>query len=129
MIVRRRIWTEGEMIPLRRIAEIVKHDAGLDACPLTSGIELQDPMHVLGQIHDHGHVAALTGEASAAAPRQQGRAIVTSRGNSGDDIVHIARDDDPDRNLPVIRAVGRVKCAAAIVESHFAAQMPAQLGR
>ena len=86
-------------------------------------------MHVLGQIHDHSNIAALAGEASAAAPRQHRRAIMPSRGNRGDDVVHIARDYDADRHLPVIRAVGRVKCAAAIVESHFAAQIPAQLRR
>src|ERR1051325_11390546 len=115
MIVRRGIRTEGEMIALGRIAEIVKHDARLDARPLMSGIELEDPMHVLGEIHNHSNVAALTGKARAAAPRQYGRAIAPSRGNRANDIVYIPRNDDADRHLPVIGAIGRVKRATAVV--------------
>src|ERR1041384_4302311 len=81
MIVRRGIWTEGEMIAFRRIAEIVEYDAGLDAGALLGAIEIEKAMHVLGQIHDPPDVTALTGETDPAAPRQNGRAIMKSRRN------------------------------------------------
>ena len=41
-------------------------------------------------------------------------------GDGRDDVVQVARDDDADRHLPVIRAVGRVERAAAGVEADFA---------
>src|SRR5690348_10960548 len=93
------------------------------------GIELENPVHVLGQIHDYRNITALTGEAGTAAACQNRGAIMPRRGDSGDDIVRISWDDDSDRYLPIIRAVRRIERAAAIIKSHFAAHMPAQLGR
>ena len=39
----------------------------------------------------------------------------------------IARNDEADRNLTVVRAVGGIKRAAAAVEAHLAADLPFQL--
>ena len=45
---------------------------------------------------------------------------------AADRIVGVARDDDADWHLAIIRAVGRVQGAAAVVEPHFAAKILSQ---
>ena len=42
-------------------------------------------------------------------------------------VVFVARNDEADRNLAVVRGVGGVQRAAAAVEAHFAADLPLQL--
>ena len=55
------------------------------------------------------------------APRgRTGSAVFPARGHRGDHIVVIARNDQADGNLPVIRAVGCIQRAAAAIEAHFA---------
>ncbi len=64
-------------------------------------------------------VPAPRGRTGASNSRQAATAAI--------DIVGIARDDEADRNLPVVRAVGGVERAAAAVEAHLAAHRPLQL--
>src|SRR5207253_10473057 len=44
-----------------------------------------------------------------------------------DDVLDGLRDDDPDRDLPVVGAAGRVERAVARGETHLAADVAAQL--
>ena len=60
--VRRGIGTEGELVVLGGVAEIVEDDAGLHARVFRVGIELDDLVQVLRKVHDDGDVAALAGE-------------------------------------------------------------------
>ena len=56
------------------------------------------------------------------APRGRiGRAGVAARRDRGRDVGFVERDDEADRDLPVVRRVGRVERARAGVEAHFAA--------
>ena len=61
----------------------------------------------------HRDVAALAGEARAAAARQDRRAVRAADGDGRDHVVDVARDDDADRHLAIVRGVGRVERAAA----------------
>ena len=67
------------------------------------------------------------GQAGARAARQDGRAEFAAGRDGGDHVVGIARDDQADGNLPVVRAVGGIKRAAAAIEAHFAANIFPQL--
>src|SRR5262249_40608192 len=76
---------------------------------------------VLRQVHDDGHVAALAGEAGAAAAREDRRAVRPAHLHGGLDIVRVAGNDDANRHLPVVGGVGGVERAAAGIETNFAA--------
>jgi hypothetical protein len=54
--------------------------------------------------------------------------VFAAGGDRGQDIVGVARDDDTDRNLAVVGGIGRVKGAAAGIESHLASNLAAQGG-
>lgn len=62
-------------------------------------------------------VETLEGRGAAAA-RQQRRTVAAESGHGGDGILDLARDDDPDRHLAVVRGIGRVERAAAGIEPH-----------
>src|SRR5581483_480190 len=64
---------------------------------------------------------ALTGEARSATAREHGRAEAPADGHGRDHVVRVARDDDADRHLAVVRPVGGVECAAPGVEADLAA--------
>ena len=54
--------------------------------------------------------------------------MFAAEGDGGENIFFIARNDDADRHLAVIGAVGRVESAAAGVEADFSAQMAEERG-
>ena len=85
-------------------------------------------MHVLGEIHHDGDVAALPGQAGAAAARENRRAVASRRGHRRHDVVDRPRDDDADRHLPVVGTVGGVECPAAGVEADLGRRGSPQVG-
>ncbi len=109
------------------VAQRIEDDARLDAREPPGGIDLEDPVHVLREVEHDRDVAALAGEAGAGAARQHRRAEAAARGHRRDHIVCIAGNDEPDGNLPVVRAVGGVERAAPAIEAHLAAHDPLQL--
>ena len=54
--------------------------------------------------------------------------MVAAEGNRGENVFLIARNDDADRNLAVIGAVGCVESAAARVEADLSAKVAAESG-
>ena len=60
------------------------------------------------------------------APRAAPAHRTPADGNRRDHIVRIPRDDEPDGNLTVIGAVGRVECAAAAIEADLASNLALQ---
>ena len=83
------------------------------------GIDLEHPVHVLGEVHHDRDVAALPGQAGAA-PAGDHRRAERARGRHGmHHVVQIARQDDADRHLAVVGAVGGVEGSAALVEAHL----------
>ncbi len=120
--VRGRIGREREVMRFGGIAQAIQHDARLHAGCQPFRIERDDPVHVFRKIEDHRHVAALAGEACAAAARQHRRAELAGRpAIVACDIGLVQRDNQPDRHLSVVRRIGGVERARAVVETHFAA--------
>ena len=77
---------------------------------------------------EHRRVAALAGEARAAAAQDDRGAVLAADAVDLDELVHVARDDDADRRHPVVRGVGRVERAARGVEADLALDRRAQVG-
>jgi hypothetical protein len=66
------------------------------------GIEIQEAVEVLGEVENHSDVAALPGETGSPTTREDRRFELPTYGHGGDDIIHVARDDDADGNLSVV---------------------------
>ncbi len=45
--------------------------------------------------------------------------MLAAHGHRGNYIIHVARDDQPDGNLPVVRGIRRVQRAGACIETHL----------
>ena len=106
----------------------VEDDSGLDAGDAAVGIDFKDIRHVLREVEDDGGVATLSGERGAASAGEQRSAMFAAKGDGSDDVFFVARDDDADRNLAIVRAIGGVESAAAGVEADFSAKMAAEGG-
>jgi hypothetical protein len=124
----RGIGPEGQMEFLGGIAKVIEDDTGLNASDLAVRIDLQNSGHVLGKIEDHGDIAALASQGSAAATRKNGRAEFPRDGNRSDNVVSIARKDNPYGDLAIIRTVGGIEGATAVVEADFTADRALQSG-
>ena len=122
------IGSEGEMEFFGRIPQIIAHDSGLNAGGSASRIDLDQVMHVLREIHQHGDVATLPRETGAAAARKDRRAELSAERDRFLHILRIPRNDHADGRLAVVRAVGSVERAAASVEADFAFDPAAQFG-
>ncbi len=118
--MRRRVRRERQVVALRGVAQVVEHDARLDARRPRDGIERDDAVQVFREVDDDRDVAALPGEARAAAAREHRRTSLAAGGQRLRHVVDRARNDDTDRHLAIVGAVGRVERAAAVVEADFA---------
>ena len=105
------------------------HPAGLNFGDVACRVDFNDLRHVLREVEDHGDVAALPGQRCSSTTAQNGCAEFPSQRDRGDNIIHVARQNNSNRYLPVVRPVGRVKRAAAVVETHIAPQLAFQRGR
>src|SRR5437763_8827736 len=108
-------------MPLGRAPEIVENRSRLHAGEPPRRIEVEDAVHVLREVEHYCHVAALPGQAGAAAPAENRRAVRPAHFDGRRDVVRVAGKDDADWRLTVNGAVGRVASAAAAVESDLAA--------
>ena len=79
-------------------------------------------IHEARVVEDHGHVDALAGEAGACAARKNGSARGAAGGQRGFNIGGVARKNDADGKLAVIRRIGGVESARAEIEADFAAK-------
>ena len=120
-VVGRGVRTEGEVVRLRGIPQIVEHDPWLDARPASRRVQLEKLVVVLAVVDEHRDVAALARQAGAAAPRDDRDVVRSAHLDGRDHVVRVARDDDADGDLPVVRGVGRVQGPAPGVEAHFSA--------
>ncbi len=57
--MRSRIGRERQIVDLRGIAQPVEYDPGLDPRELSLRIQFHNRVHVFGEVHHHGHIAAL----------------------------------------------------------------------
>ncbi len=105
------------------ILQRIQHNAWLDTRKFLVGINFQYLVHVLGEIENHGNVAALACEACSSTTRQHRRAELTAGGNGSNYIVSIAGNYQSNWDLPVIGTVSGVKCPAATIEPDFTVDM------
>src|SRR5579859_4365074 len=117
--MRRGIGAKRQMVKLGALAQAVQNQPGLN--PRHSGvlIDLQNSVHVFGEIHYHSDVAALSGQARAASSRQNGRAICLACGYRGDHVVAVARNHQPNGNLAIVGGIRGVKRTTTAVEAYF----------
>src|SRR5438876_7626672 len=125
-VMRSGIRSEGQVVLLSGVAQMVENYTGLHPSDAARWIDLQNLRHVLGEIQHDSNIAALPGKRSSAAAAEDGRAEFPRQRNSRDHIIGIAGQHDSDRYLAIVRSVSGIKRAAARVEAHFAAKMPAQ---
>ena len=105
---------------MRKAVEGVEDYAGLDTGPTFVGIDLDEGVHVLGEVEDNGVVDGLTGEAGAAAAGEDGDAGAAGDVDGGEDVVLVAGDDDADGFHLVDAGVGAVEDLREGVEADFA---------
>jgi hypothetical protein len=55
--------------------------------------------------------------------------MAAADGDGGEKVVTVPGEDDADGDLTVVGGIGRVEGAAAVVESHFAADLPSKSAR
>ena len=119
--VRRRVGPEGQIMFLGSASQVIEDDARLDPCSAVKRINLEDPSHVLREIDHNGDIAALSGERRPSTPTEQGRAMLAANRNCSNYVVIIARQNNSDWNLAIIRTIGGVEGAAAVIETNVAA--------
>ncbi len=122
------VGAEGEAVGEGGAAEVVEHRAGEHAGEPPLGVDREHPPEVARAVDHHRDVAALPGEAGAAPPLHDRRAMPPARRHRRDQIVRVPRADDADRHLPVVRGVGRIDRPVAGVEAHLAAHRGAEVG-
>src|SRR5919202_5994643 len=115
------VGTEGQIVLLCSVAQLVADDARLHACDLFLGVELDDLTHVFREVHYDRDVAALAVRAGAAAAREDWRPVSAAGGDGLYDVFGVPRYNNPDRDLPVDRIIRRIKRPAAAVEAHLPA--------
>ena len=106
--------------------ELVQDDAGLNASPLLFGVDLEDVVEVLAEVHDDGVVDGLAGQAGAAGAGQHGNALA---GGELDDGLHVGSraGNDNAHGLHLVDAgVGAVEQAGMRVKTDLAVHAPAQ---
>jgi len=119
--VSRRIRGEGQMIPLRPVAQMVEHYSRLHARPFGRGINRHDLAHVPRHVEDHRDVAALAGQACATSARQNRSAKPAANLDSSNHVLGVPRKDHTNGYLAIIRGVSGIEGTSAFVESDFPA--------
>ena len=118
-VVGGRIGRKRQLVEFRLPAERVEHHPGLYAGEALLWIELEDPIHVLGEVEHYGDIAALSGQAGACSAGQDRSSVFTASRHGSHDIVGIAGNHQPDGNLAIVRSVGRIHGAAPAIETDF----------
>jgi len=109
-------------------AEVIQDYPWLNPGDAALGIDFEDARHVLREIEHDRYVAALTRERSASTAGQQRSAMFAAQGDRSNNVLSIAWDDYSDRNLAIVRTVGRIERAAGGVKTNFSTQMASQSG-
>lgn len=64
------VWSEGEMVVLSRLTEVIANDLWLHACLLELGIKCDDHIEILGHVNHYRNIATLAFETGCTAPWQ-----------------------------------------------------------
>src|SRR5262249_24471597 len=77
-VVAGRIGGEGQVMFFGSVAKVIEDDSGLDSRNAPLGIDLENVVHVLGEIENDGDVAALSGKRCATAAAKERGAKFTA---------------------------------------------------
>ena len=69
------------------------------------GVDRVQRVHVARVVKNHGHIHALAGQAGPCAARQHGRARLAAGGERSLNVAGIARKNDADGKLAIVRRV------------------------
>src|SRR3954467_9776844 len=100
--MRGRVGAEDEAVLFRRVVERIENNARLEPGAAPTGVDLQQPVAVLGEIDDNRDIATLPREARATAPIRDRCAEASADLDRRHSIARVAREDDADRHLPVV---------------------------
>ena len=118
----RRIRRVGKLMQLRGVAQTVENDAGLNASEPLVGVQRLKRIHEARKVKDHRHVDALAGEAGTSAAGKHGGTGGAAGGQPSLNVGGIARKNNADGKLAVVRSVSGVKSARAGIKMHFSAK-------
>ena len=108
------------------LAQVIEDHARLNPSHPLLRVKLQDVRHVLREVDDDGNIAALARQRGSAASAKDGRSKFPGQGHRRQHIFHIAGKHNSKRDLAIIRTVGGVQGAAAVIKAHFATNVSAQ---
>src|ERR1700677_1017314 len=109
--VRRGIGRIGKLMQLGGLAQAVENDARLNTSEPGAGVDRSERVHVPRVVKDDGHVDALTREAGARTTRKNSGAGGAASSQCRLDVGCVARKNDADRELTVVRRVRSIKSA------------------
>jgi hypothetical protein len=101
-------------------AQRIQHHPRLHPGESLLYVQLENAIHVLGEVEYDSRIATLPGQAGACAPSQNRRAVFSADCNRGDYIVGIAWNHQSYWNLAIVGAVGRVHGPATPIETNLA---------
>src|SRR5438128_2475940 len=81
-----RVGTECEAVCFGGVAQLIQNNSWLNPGLLLRVVEPEETVVVLGHIHDHGHIAALAGNAGAAAASKDGGAKLAADSDRPNDV-------------------------------------------
>jgi hypothetical protein len=116
-VVRGGIGAESEVVLFGGGAQMIEYDSRLNASDAANGINFEDRRHIFGKIQNHGDVATLAGERSAAATAEERSPELAAECNRCKNVIVIPGQHYSDGNLTVVRAVGGVESARAAIEA------------
>ena len=127
VLVGGRIRRKSQVVLFGRAAELIADHSGLDPRDSFRRIQFQDAVHVLGEIQNDRHIAALSGEAGSATASQNRNFIFPAGANRLNHIFDITGYHHADWHMAVKGEIGCVQRTAAGIETYFAANGVAQL--
>ena len=122
------VWSHREAVGSQAPVEDAERDAGLGAHAPLFSLDLDDVVHVFGEVDDHGLAHGLPGQAGGSAARQHRQIVLDAGRGRGQHILFVAGHDNGQGQNLVIGGVGAVKQARGQVGVHFGAAALFQLG-
>lgn len=106
-------------MPLGCLSKRVEHTARFDFADPPNRVYCKHAIEVLGKVDQNSDVATLSPEGGATASVDDRGAVTMTDLDSCCGVLNGARDDDPNRHLPIIRGIGGIKSSATQVETDF----------
>ncbi|CDK40584.1 hypothetical protein BN903_34 [Halorubrum sp. AJ67] len=112
-----RVGRELQPVLGEAVVEVVLNDAGLDHCPPVVGADLQNLVHVRGEVQHHAaRPDGLSAQRGAGPPRDDRDTVVGGDFHRGLNVRDRARDHDPGRSRLIDAPVRRVQHLRVLVE-------------